>query len=79
MEQIRADRTFIQCTIRVETIIDTENQREVTLAEHQGKTNYRGVQETLQALRRKYFWCGIKKTIEDIMPYGACEICLATK
>lgn len=61
----------------VETIRDVEQQKEVTLAYHQGKTNHRGEKETLQALKRRYFWWGMAKTIKSVI--GNCEVCLKTK
>lgn len=76
-EQIGIDRTFVRCSMMVETIRDADQQREVTLAYHQGKTNHRGEHETLQALKRKYFWWGMAKTIKDTI--GACEVCQKTK
>lgn len=76
-EQLGIDRTFVRCTIMVETIADEDHQREVTIAYHQGKTNHRGEQETLQALQRKYYWWGMRKTIKEVV--GACEICQSTK
>nr|XP_014293041.1 uncharacterized protein LOC106691700 [Halyomorpha halys] len=51
----------------VETVQDRDEHREVTLAYHQGKTNHRGLNETYQALRRKYFWWNMRKTIQEII------------
>ncbi|MGR0317718.1 integrase zinc binding domain-containing protein, partial [Klebsiella pneumoniae] len=33
--------------------------------------------ETLQALRRRYFWLGMRKTIEETI--ATCEVCQTTK
>lgn len=77
LEQIGMDRNYIRCTLKVDTVKDEETQREVTLAYHQGKTNHRGVQETLHALKRKYFWWGMQKTIKEVI--GNCAVCLTTK
>lgn len=76
-EKIGTDRNFIRCTIQVETIRDPERQKEVTLAHHQGKTNHRGISETHQALKRRYFWWGMRRTIEEVI--GKCEVCHTTK
>lgn len=77
LEKIGVDRTFIRCKRIVETIKDLERQREVTLAHHQGKTNHRGVNETLQALKRRYFWWNMRKVIEEVV--GQCAVCQITK
>ncbi|XP_024218673.2 cytoplasmic dynein 2 heavy chain 1 [Halyomorpha halys] len=50
----------------VDSIQDEKQQKEMTLAYHQGKTNHRGVNETMQALKRRYFWWGMKTIQEDI-------------
>lgn len=71
------DRTFIRCKLMVETIKEPARQKEVTVAYHQGKTNHRGVNETLQALKRRYFWWGMRRVIEDVV--GQCEVCQVTK
>nr|XP_014272568.1 uncharacterized protein LOC106678529 [Halyomorpha halys] len=68
---------FIQSTSMVDTLKDPEHQKEVTLAYHQEKTNHRELNETQQALRHKYFWWGMKHTIQEML--GKCEVCLRTK
>lgn len=76
-EKIGIDRTFIRCKRMVETIREPERQQEVTLAYHQGKTNHRGIRETQLALARRYFWDGMKQTIETLI--RSCTVCQTTK
>lgn len=76
-EQIGMYRNIINCKMMVETIREPERQLEVKLAYHQGKTNHRGDQKTLQALKRRYYWRGMIKTIKEVIT--ACEVCQATK
>lgn len=76
-ERIGVDRKFVRCTRMVETLQEKERQREVTQAYHQGKTNHRGIVETLQALQRRYFWWGMKRVVAEVI--GNCDVCLTAK
>lgn len=76
-ERLGLDRTFIRCTVLLETVREPERQTEITLAYHQGKTNHRGVPETVQALKRRYFWWGMEQTVRTVV--GQCQVCLTTK
>ncbi len=76
-EQIGADRNFILCSTMVETVREEGRQRELVQAYHEGKTNHRGVPETLTALQRRYYWHKMKRSVRMVLK--ECAVCHRAK
>ena len=68
---------IIECRKKVQTVEAEEEQRELVWSYHVGKTNHRGVTETLAQLRRQYYWINMPKVVGDIL--AGCEICSKAK
>lgn len=75
--EYRTDRNFILCSHIVETVKEPERQNELIKAYHEGKTNHRGVPETLAALQRRYYWHHMRRTIRANL--RSCTICNQAK
>ena len=54
---------LILCLKRVQTVRTEAEQISIVETYHRGITNHRGIWETLDHLRRKYYWLGMVKTI----------------
>ena len=63
---------IIKCDCILEDVELLEQQKEILINYHEGKTNHRGMLETYQKLKQKYYWpnmCSdVQKTINN------CEI-----
>ncbi|KAL1132388.1 hypothetical protein AAG570_010343 [Ranatra chinensis] len=68
---------LVQCGKAVESVRTTQEQGDLVKSYHLGKTNHRGINETLSRLSRHFYWPGMKKTIEDTI--GRCEVCNRAK
>lgn len=69
---------LIECTERVVNLEDSEDdQREIILKYHEGKTCHRGINETLMKLKRHYWWQNMKDTVTAII--NSCEQCKRMK
>lgn len=68
---------LFECTERVIYVEDENEQREIVLKYHQGKTCHRGIKETITHLRRTYFWNNMNETVASII--NACEACKKLK
>lgn len=68
---------IIRCTNRLVTIIHKEIQEDLIKNHHEGKTNHRGITETMKQLQRKYFWKNMKTSVIDYI--NSCDICKKTK
>lgn len=67
-----------ECTERTVNLTDSEeDQREVILKYHEGKTCHRGINETLMKLKRHYWWQNMKETVTAII--NSCEQCKRMK
>ncbi|KAL1132795.1 hypothetical protein AAG570_010747 [Ranatra chinensis] len=71
--EIAQGAKLICCTKRVETIEETERQKDIVRTYHNGVTNHRGIRETLAQLQRKYYWTDMRTTVQDII--GQCSPC----
>jgi hypothetical protein len=69
--------SIVECTKRVTTIEDDEEQWKVVQKHHRGKTNHRGLNEMLASLKREYYWLGMPGTIREVL--AMCEVCLQAK
>lgn len=64
---------LIQCEEILQDITTSEEQLETISNYHLGKTNHRGILETYQKLKRRYYWPNM---FQDIQKYiNNCEIC----
>ncbi|QBP37036.1 putative RdRP [Lampyris noctiluca errantivirus 1] len=68
---------LIKCSAIVEDVELKDEQIEKVINYHEGKTNHRGINETYQKLRNRYYWPNMIKTISDYI--NKCEICLKNK
>ena len=68
---------LIKCTKLVNTVTDKEEQIILMKNHHEGKANHRGILETLDYLKRNYYWIGMKNTITQYI--NSCEICQRAK
>lgn len=68
---------LIRCTQIVTTITDREEQIVQIKSHHEGKRNHRGINETLEHLKRKYYWKNMKTAVTNYI--NECEICQRTK
>lgn len=71
-------KKFIECTQRVVLLTDEEDQKNLIMNYHKGKTCHRGINETYNKLRRHYFW---KNNMRDMIAavISACEECKRMK
>ncbi|KAL1140034.1 hypothetical protein AAG570_007011 [Ranatra chinensis] len=60
---------------RVRTVTDATEQVDIVKTYHVGKTNHRGVTETVKHLRRRYYWSAMPKVVAKII--AGCGICAA--
>ena len=68
---------LIKCETLLEDVESLEEQKEILINYHEGKTNHRGILETYQKLKRKYYWPNI---FNDIQKYiNNCDICQNNK
>lgn len=66
-----------ECTQRVITIDDENEQKAIILKTHDGKTCHRGIKETLVRLRRTYYWKNMPETVAAVI--NSCEACRKMK
>lgn len=58
-------------------VIDPDEIKDIINNYHTGKTNHRGIQETLDRINKKYYWTNMKKSIQEFI--NECETCQKTK
>lgn len=68
---------LIRCTKLINTVKDIEEQLCLIRNHHEGKTNHRGIEETLQFLKRNYYWLNMKDTITRYI--NSCNVCQRAK
>lgn len=68
---------FMECTERVVFVEDENEQKEIILQHHEGKTCHRGIKETMTRIKRNYFWNNMQETISAVI--NICEACRKTK
>lgn len=68
---------LIRCSRMINTVKDVDEQILFVRNHHEGKTNHRGVDETLQYLKRNYYWLNMKDSVSRYI--NSCDICLRTK
>lgn len=68
---------LIRCLKRVNTVTDIEEQILIIQNHHLGKTNHRGINETLDHLKKNYYWKNMKKSVSDFI--NSCDTCQRSK
>lgn len=68
---------LVKCTTKLLDIENEDEIQEIINNYHTGKTNHRGVQETYEKIKRKYYWPNIKNYVQNFI--NNCDICLKTK
>ena len=68
---------IIRCNTKLITVNDKEDQLEIIKLHHEGKTNHRGADVTLDFIKRKYYWKNMKEDISNLIK--SCEICNIAK
>lgn len=68
---------MIVCHDRVRTLRDRDEQVRTVERYHQGITNHRGPRETVQHLRREYYWPAMLQTVQEINE--GCATCNKAK
>ena len=69
--------TLIVCTKKLETVWNEQRQSEIVKDYHIGKTNHRGIGETLAHLGRSYYWVDMPGTVKEVV--AACVTCSKAK
>lgn len=71
------DLKLIKCTKLVNTVRN-EDERIMTIKyQHESKCNHRGIAETLEHIKRNYYWPSLKKDVTDFI--SNCNVCNKTK
>lgn len=68
---------LFQCTEMVNHIIDQEEKILLIRNQHEGKTNHRGILETLNKLKLNYYWKNMKNDVTQYL--NNCDVCQRTK
>ena len=66
-----------KCTKKLEDVEDPEEQLTILERYHSGKTNHRGIEETYNRLKDKYFWPKLQQSIENYI--NECDACRLAK
>ena len=74
---IRKGMKLIRCLRRVEIVKDQERQLEIITQCHEGKSNHRGITETIERIKRNYSWKNLQQMVAKSV--NACEYCQRTK
>ena len=75
--RVAVGATLVLCTKRLETIEGEQQQVEIVKEYHEGKTNHRGISETLAHLGRTYYWVDMPGTVKETI--AACPTCSRAK
>ena len=67
---------LVECTKLINNVKENERDMIIRFA-HEGKSNHRGIQETLTRLKINYYWKSMKSDISKFI--NNCEICQRTK
>lgn len=67
---------LIRCTEMVNTVTDIE-QIMLVKHHHEGKTNHRGINETLEQLKRNYYRKNMKNSVTNFV--NECNVCQRSK
>lgn len=68
---------FKRCTIKLIDVINNDDVKAVIKNYHEGKTNHRGIDETEQRIKMRYYWPNLKNSIQSYI--NECEVCQKSK
>lgn len=68
---------FKRCTIKLIDVVTKNDIQDVIKNYHEGKSNHRGIDETEQKIKSKYYWPNLKSSIQSYI--NDCEICQLSK
>lgn len=66
-----------RCLNKLQVVTNVDDQIDIIRNYHEGKTNHRGINETLKQLQRKYYWLNMKETVSAFIK--RCEMCCRSK
>ncbi|KAK9752213.1 Integrase zinc binding domain [Popillia japonica] len=66
-----------RCLRKLQVIEDEERQLEIIKNYHEGKTNHRGINETVKQLQQRYYWLNMKNIVTTYIK--KCEQCNRNK
>jgi len=68
---------LIKCTKLVNSIREHDEKLLLIKQQHEGKCNHRGITETVEHLKRNYYWPSMKKDVTNYI--NECNTCQKTK
>ncbi|CAH2009784.1 unnamed protein product [Acanthoscelides obtectus] len=68
---------LVKCTKLINTVKEKDEQLMLIKFQHEGKSNHRGINETLEKLKRNYYWPRMKSDITHFI--NDCVICQKAK
>ena len=68
---------LFKCTKLLEDVENIDDQKSIIDQYHSGKTNHRGIDETYNKLKAKYFWPKMQNSIRDFI--NECDTCRLSK
>ncbi|CAH1972087.1 unnamed protein product [Acanthoscelides obtectus] len=68
---------FKMCRTKLVDVTDKTDIKDIIRNYHESKSNHRGIEETHQRIKEKYFWPNLKKSIQTFI--NECEICQQCK
>lgn len=73
----QSEINIIKCTKKLTDVVDEDEVIDIINAQHEGKTNHRGIDETEKRIKENYYWPNQRKSIQNYI--NNCEICQITK
>lgn len=68
---------LFKCNILLNDVEENLDQTEIIDQYHSGKTNHRGIEETYNRLKEKYFWPKMQISIQEFI--NECDVCRLSK
>ena len=68
---------FKLCLNKLIDVTEKQDKPEIIKNYHEGKSNHRGIDETDQKIKDKYYWPNLKNSIQTYI--NDCEICQISK
>lgn len=68
---------MVKCNKKLIDVLDEDEILQTIRNHHEGKTNHRGIEETLQRIKKNYYWPNQHKSIQTFI--NECELCQKTK
>lgn len=66
-----------KCNTKLIDVTNKDDIHEIIKAYHEGKSNHRGIDETEQKIKSKYYWPYLKNSVQTFI--NDCEICQQSK